>query len=269
MLVNSRIYGDFVQWGAETGRFSSRNPNLQNVPAPHTAHGRSIRNLFTAPDGYKLVVADYSQIEPRVIAAMSEDPIMMKNYLDGGDIYTTVGDTMGVDRKAGKVLVLAMAYGVGPDKIARSIGCSVNEAKKLLTDFSDKFAAVSTYRAKVIGLSRNKGYVTTILKRRRYLPDISSKVHSFRSSSERQAFNTRIQGSAADIIKVAMVRAHQMIPEGAKLILTVHDELVTLTPDHLVDQTINAIREAMEEIKILPIPLVADIKVVTKWGEAK
>jgi DNA polymerase-1 len=200
---------------------------------------------------------------------MSEDPIMMKNYLDGGDIYTTVGDTMGVDRKAGKVLVLAMAYGVGPDKIARSIGCSVNEAKKLLTDFSDKFAAVSTYRAKVIGLSRNKGYVTTILKRRRYLPDISSKVHSFRSSSERQAFNTRIQGSAADIIKVAMVRAHQMIPEGAKLILTVHDELVTLTPDHLVDQTISAIREAMEEIKILPIPLVADIKVVTKWGEAK
>jgi len=269
MLVDSRIYGDFVQWGAETGRFSSRNPNLQNVPAPHTAHGRSIRNLFTAPEGYKLVVADYSQIEPRVIAAMSEDPIMMKNYLDGGDIYTTVGDTMGVDRKAGKVLVLAMAYGVGPDKIARSIGCSVNEAKKLLTDFSDKFAAVSTYRAKVIGLSRNKGYVTTILKRRRYLPDISSKVHSFRSSSERQAFNTRIQGSAADIIKVAMVRAHQMIPEGAKLILTVHDELVTLTPDHLVDQTVNAIREAMEEIKILPIPLVADIKVVTKWGEAK
>lgn len=269
MLVDSRIYGDFVQWGAETGRFSSRNPNLQNVPAPHTAHGRSIRNLFTAPEGYKLVVADYSQIEPRVIAAMSEDPIMMKNYLDGGDIYTTVGDTMGVDRKAGKVLVLAMAYGVGPDKIARSIGCSVNEAKKLLTDFSDKFAAVSTYRAKVIGLSRNKGYVTTILKRRRYLPDISSKVHSFRSSSERQAFNTRIQGSAADIIKVAMVRAHQMIPEGAKLILTVHDELVTLTPDHLVDQTISAIREAMEEVKILPIPLVADIKVVTKWGEAK
>lgn len=269
MLVDGRIYGDFVQWGAETGRFSSRNPNLQNVPAPHTAHGRSIRNLFTAPDGYKLVVADYSQIEPRVIAAMSEDPIMMKNYLDGGDIYTTVGDTMGVDRKAGKVLVLAMAYGVGPDKIARSIGCSVTEAKKLLTDFSEKFAAVSTYRSKVIGLSRNKGYVTTILKRRRYLPDITSKIHSFRSSAERQAFNTRIQGSAADIIKVAMVRAHQMIPEGAKLILTVHDELVTLTPDHLVDKTVDAIREAMEGIQLLPIPLVADIKVVNKWGEAK
>jgi DNA polymerase I-like protein with 3'-5' exonuclease and polymerase domains len=269
MLVNGRIYGDFVQWGAETGRFSSRNPNLQNVPAPHTAHGKSIRNLFCAPEGYKLVVADYSQIEPRVIAAMSEDPIMMKNYLDGGDIYTTVGDTMGVDRKAGKVLVLAMAYGVGPDKIARSIGCSVTEAKHLLSDFSEKFSSVAKYRAKVIGLSRNKGFVTTIMKRRRYLPDINSKQMGFRASAERQAFNTRIQGTAADIIKLAMVRAHQMIPAGAKLILTVHDEIVTLTPDALVDDTVNAIREAMEGIKLLPIPLVADITVVSKWGEAK
>lgn len=269
MLVNGRIYGDFVQWGAETGRFSSRNPNLQNVPAPHTVHGRSIRNLFTATKGYKLVVADYSQIEPRVIAVMSEDPIMMKNYLDGEDIYTTVGDTMGVDRKAGKVLVLAMAYGVGPDKIARSIGCSVTEARNLLTEFSDKFSSVSKYRAKVIGLSRNKGYVTTIMKRRRYLPDLNSKQIGFRSSAERQAFNTRIQGTAADIIKLAMVRAHQMIPEGAKLILTVHDELVTLTPEALVDDTVKAIREAMEGIKLLPIPLVADISIVDKWGDAK
>jgi DNA polymerase-1 len=105
--------------------------------------------------------------------------------------------------------------------------------------------------------------------RRRYLPDLNSKQIGFRSSAERQAFNTRIQGTAADIIKLAMVRAHQMIPEGAKLILTVHDELVTLTPDALVDDTVKAIREAMEGIKLLPIPLVADITVVDKWGDAK
>lgn len=269
LLINDRIYADFIQWGAETGRFSSRNPNLQNVPAPNTEHGRAIRNLFKAPDGYKLVVADYSQIEPRVIAAMSQDPIMMDNYLKGGDIYTTVGDTMGVDRKAGKVLVLAMAYGVGPDKIAKSIGCSVTEARKLLTDFGAKFSAVNEYRQLVIGVSRNLGYVTTILKRRRYLPDITSKVTGFRASAERQAFNTRIQGSAADIIKLAMVRAHKMIPAEAKLILTVHDELVTLTPDHAVDATKEAIREAMEDLKILPIPLIADISVVQRWGDAK
>lgn len=269
LLVNGKIYGDFIQWGAETGRFSSRNPNLQNVPAPNTEHGRAIRNLFTAPEGHKLIVADYSQIEPRVIASMSKDPIMMENYLTGGDIYTTVGNTMGVDRKAGKVLVLAMAYGVGPDKIARQIGCSLQEARQLLNDFSEKFPSVNKYRALVIGVARNKGYVTTILNRRRYLPDINSKNNAFRSSSERQAFNTRIQGSAADIIKLAMVRAHDMIPKEAKLILTVHDELVTLTPDHLVDKTREAIRKAMEEVKLIDLPLVADIKAVQRWGEAK
>ena len=269
MLVNGKLYGDFIQWGAETGRFSSRNPNLQNVPAPHTEHGRAIRNLFVAPEGYKLIVADYSQIEPRIIASMSKDPIMMDNYLNGEDIYTTVGKTMGVDRKAGKVLVLAMAYGVGPDKIAKQIGCTLQESKQLLNDFSEKFASVNKYRSLVIGVARNKGYVTTILNRKRYLPDINSRNTAFRSGSERQAFNTRIQGSAADIIKTAMVRAHSMIPKEAKLILTVHDELVTLTPDNLVDKTRDAIRSAMEDIHLIDLPLIADITVVQRWGEAK
>jgi DNA polymerase-1 len=225
--------------------------------------------LFTAPEGFKLVVADYSQIEPRITAAMSKDPIMMDNYLKGGDIYTTIGDVMGVDRKAGKVLVLAMTYGVGPDKIASQIGCTVQEAKKLLQDFADKFPSIAEYRSKVIGVARNKGYVTTILNRRRYLPDITSKIIGFRAKAERQAFNTRIQGSAADIIKLAMVRAHERLPEGAKLILTVHDELVTLTPDLLVEKTQEAIREAMEDITLVPVPLIADMAVVQKWGDAK
>jgi len=271
LLINGRIHCDFVQHGAETGRFSSRNPNLQNVPAPHTAHGKAIRNLFFAPEGYKLVVADYSQIEPRVIASMSKDPIMMNNYLEGLDIYTTVGDTMGVDRKAGKTLVLAMAYGVGPDKIARSIGCSTTEARELLSNFSAKFSAVSSYRNKIIGATRkNKpSYVVTLLGRKRYLPEINSNDQFLRSSAERQAFNTRIQGSAADIIKLAMVRAHDSLPLGTKLLLTVHDELVTLTPDNLVDQTVEAIRNSMEGIDLLSVPLVADVKVVQRWGEAK
>jgi DNA polymerase I-like protein with 3'-5' exonuclease and polymerase domains len=275
MLINGRVYGDFVQWGAETGRFSSRNPNLQNIPAPNKNlppekdHGTLIRNMFCAPDGYKLIVADYSQIEPRIIASMSKDPIMLNNYFIGEDIYTTVGKTMGVDRKAGKALVLAIAYGVGPDKISRQIGCTVDEAKALLSDFSAKFPSINDYRAKVIGVARNKGYISTILKRRRYLPDITSKQTGFRASAERQAFNTRIQGSAADIIKLAMIRAHDMIPKEAKLLLTVHDELVTLTPDSLVDKTQNAIREAMEDIHLLDVPLIADIKVVQRWGDAK
>lgn len=269
LLVNGRIYGDFIQWGAETGRFSSRNPNLQNVPAPHTEHGRAIRNLFIAPEGYKLVVADYSQIEPRVIASMSQDAIMIDNYMRGEDIYTTVGNTMGVDRKAGKVLVLSIAYGVGPDKIAKSIGCTAKEAKTLLNDFAEKFSAIGDYKSKVVGVARNLGYVTTLLNRRRYLPDITSKNIGFRASAERQAFNTRIQGSAADIIKLAMIRAQDFIPQEASLILTVHDELVTMTPDHLVTETQKAIKDAMEGINLLSIPLVADMATVQKWGDAK
>lgn len=269
LLVNGKIYADFIQWGAETGRFSSRNPNLQNVPAPNTDHGRAIRNLFYAPEGYKLVVADYSQIEPRVIASMSEDEIMINNYLEKKDIYTTVGEQMGVDRKAGKVLVLSIAYGVGPDKIAKQIGCSTKEAKDLLTNFADKFPAVGDYKQLVIGVTKKYGYVSTIFKRRRYLPDITSRNIALRASAERQAFNTRIQGSAADIIKLAMIRAYDRLPKESKLILTVHDELVTLTPDHLVDHTKEAILDAMENINLLKVPLVADLAVVQRWGEAK
>lgn len=269
LLVNGKVHGDFIQHGAETGRFSSRNPNLQNVPNPATAHGKAIRNLFYAPEGYKLVVADYSQIEPRVIASMSNDPIMKKNYLEGGDIYTTVGDVMGVNRAAGKVLVLSMAYGVGPDKIARSIGCSITEARGLLSNFGEKFQNVSAYRAKVIGVTRKAGFVSTVLGRKRYLPEINSRNPGERAGAERQAFNTRIQGSAADIMKLAMIRAHQLIPKGASLLLTVHDELVTIAPDHLVDETREAIREAMEGINLLDIPLIADLAVVQRWGEAK
>jgi len=276
LLISGRIHCDFIQHGAETGRFSSRNPNLQNVPATHTAHGKAIRNLFRAPEGHKFVVADYSQIEPRVIASFSKDPIMLENYTNNGDIYTTVGNEMGVDRKAGKVLVLAMSYGVGPEKIARSIGCTKQEAKDLLERFSDRFPSINSYKFKVLVSTKKLGnkekpipYVTTILGRRRYLPKMNSSDKSDRAGAERQAFNTKIQGSAADIIKLAMVRAHALIPKEAKLILTVHDELVTLTPDHLVEETQSAIRTAMEDIHLLDIPLIADITVVERWGEAK
>jgi len=277
ILINGKIHCDFVQHGAETGRFSSRNPNLQNIPAPEDPekvpedkqYGRMLRNLFYAPPGYKLVVADYSQIEPRVIASMSKDPIMMQNYLEGGDIYTTVGNTMGVNRKAGKVLVLAMAYGVGPDKIAHQIGCKLNEAKQLLNDFAEKFGSVNKYRNVVVSTTRQRGYVTTILGRRRYIPEINSKSFSEKSGAERQAFNTRIQGSAADIIKLAMIRAQDMVPKEAKILLTVHDELVTLTPDSKAEETAEAIREAMEGINLLDVPLLADVKIVQRWGEAK
>jgi len=272
LLLDGRIHTDFIQYGAETGRFSSRNPNLQNVPAPHTVNGKAIRNLFVAPEGHSLVVADYSQIEPRVIASFSEDRIMCNAYMNGEDIYTTVGTTMGVDRKAGKQLVLSLAYGVGPDKIADSIGCSVNEARELLDGFIAKFPSVARYKKRVVQESRNRGpvpYALTYMNRRRYLPDLRSSVIWERARAERQAFNTVIQGSSADLIKLAMIRAHKMIPDGSNLILTIHDELVTVTPNELIGETEAAIREAMEGINALNIPMLADITTVTRWGDAK
>lgn len=272
LLLNGKIHTDFVQYGAETGRFSSRNPNLQNVPAPHTFNGKAIRNLFVAPEDHSLVVADYSQIEPRVIASFSQDRIMCEAYMNGEDIYTTIGNTMGVDRKAGKVLVLSLAYGVGPDKISTSIGCTLAEAKELLDEFSRKFPSVSRYKRQVISESKRHApvpYASTLLRRRRYLPDLRSPEIWKRSRAERQAFNTVIQGSAADLMKLAMIRAHKMIPEEAGLILTVHDELVTITPSAIAEQTAEAIRQAMEGINALNIPLLADVKIVSRWGEAK
>ena len=272
LLLNGRIHTDFVQYGAETGRFSSRNPNLQNVPNPRTPNGKAIRNLFTAPEGYKLVVADYSQIEPRVLASFSQDRILCGSYMEGADIYTTIGNTVGVDRSAAKTLVLAMMYGVGPDKIATSVGVTIDEARNLLDSFLHKFPSVARYKKQVIAESRHHDpvpYASTYMNRRRYLPELRSSETWKRARAERQAFNTVIQGSAADLIKLAMIRAHKMIPEESSLILTVHDELVTVTPDHVADETAEAIRQAMEGIKALTIPMIADVKIVQRWGEAK
>jgi DNA polymerase I-like protein with 3'-5' exonuclease and polymerase domains len=275
LLINGRVHTNFKAHGAETGRFSSSEPNLQNIPSSGE-YGKLVRNLFVAPPGHKLVVADYSQIEPRVIASFSQDPVMMENYLTGGDIYTTIGDTMGVDRKAGKVLVLAISYGVGPDKIAASIGCTVKEAKDLLNRFEERFSSIGKYKAKVIRDAKEAGkvpFVETMFGRRRYIPELNSKDFSFLGRAERQAFNTMIQGSAADLMKLALVRAHSCFinEPDVNVILTVHDELVTITPENKAEQVAEAIRDSMEGIRLpqITVPLIADVKIVDKWGEAK
>jgi len=270
LLDGGRLHTDFDQLGAATGRFSSRDPNLQNVPNPDTEYGALIRDLFIAPEGHTLVVADYSQIEPRIIASLSNDPLMVTNYLEGGDIYTTVGDRLGVDRRAGKVAVLSLAYGVGPAKMAAQIGCTISAAKQLLHDFDEQFKSVSAFKSKTIRTAagrRPMPFVTTLTGRRRWLPELLSREGWLRAKGERKAFNTVIQGSAADIMKIAMVRAQSMIPPQSRLILTIHDELVTVTPEHLADETAEAIREAMEGVNALRLPLKADVVVARTWGE--
>jgi DNA polymerase I-like protein with 3'-5' exonuclease and polymerase domains len=275
LLINGRVHTNFKAHGAETGRFSSSEPNLQNIPSSGE-YGKLVRNLFVAPPGYKLVVADYSQIEPRVIASFSADPVLCENYLTGGDVYTTIGDTMGVDRKAGKVLVLAISYGVGPDKIASSIGCTLAEAKDLLNRFEQKFSSIEKYKAKVIRQAKQAGpipFVETMFGRRRYIPELNSKEFSMLGRAERQAFNTMIQGSAADLMKLALVRAHSCFIDepDVNLILTVHDELVTIAPEDRAEEVAEAIRNSMEGITLsqITVPLKAEVYVVDKWGEAK
>jgi len=273
LLVKGKIHTDFIQYGAETGRFASRNPNLQNIPNSKSINGKAIRNLFVAPEGYKMIVADYSQIEPRVTASFSGDRLMCEGYLNGEDVYVTMGKLLGIDdRPKCKTLFLAVMYGVGPDKVAADIGCSVTEARDLLDQFAAKFPTVMRYKKQVISDARRRGpvpHALTYLKRRRYLPNLRSNVMWERAQAERQAFNTVIQGSSADLIKLAMIRAHNLIPDKASLILTIHDELVTVTPENLVEETEAAIREAMEGINALSIPLLAEVTIANRWGDAK
>ena len=275
LMIEGKVHTSFKSHGAETGRFSSSDPNLQNIPSSGK-YGKLIRNLFIAPPGYKLVVADYSQIEPRIIAAFSNDPIMVENYMTGEDIYTTIGKTMGVDRKAGKVLVLSIAYGVGPEKIAQQVGCTTDEARKLLNDFTERFHDIAKYKAKVNRLAAQRTpvpYVETLFGRRRYIPDLRSSDKGLKNRADRQAFNTVIQGSAADLMKLAIVRAHSCFIDepDVNVVLTVHDELVTVAREDLAEETAEAIRVSMEGIKLpeIQIPLIADVKIVNKWGEAK
>jgi DNA polymerase-1 len=201
---------------------------------------------------------------------------MVDNYVTGGDIYTTIGNTMGVDRKAGKVLVLSIAYGVGPDKIAQQVGCSITEAKDLLNRFTAQFSNIAKYKAKVIRMAAQQSpvpFVETLMGRRRYIPDLRSIDKGLKSRADRQAFNTVIQGSAADIMKLAIIRAHSCFIDepDVNVVLTVHDELVTVARDDLAEETAEAIRLSMEGIKLkeITVPLIADVKIVNKWGEAK
>jgi DNA polymerase I-like protein with 3'-5' exonuclease and polymerase domains len=275
LLINGRAHTNFKSHGAETGRFSSTDPNLQNIPSSGD-YGKLIRNLFVAPPGYKLVVADYSQIEPRIIASLSQDPVALDYYRKGKDMYTAIGDVMGVERKVGKMLVLAISYGVGPEKIARSIDCTEKEARALIDQFSEEFHDILKYKSKVIRTARSKGdipYVETLLGRRRYLPDLKSTENGLKFRAERQAFNTMIQGSAADLMKLALVRAHScfITEPDVNVVLTVHDELVTVAREDLAEETAEAIRESMEGVKLpeIIVPLIADVKIVDRWGEAK
>ena len=272
LLDKGFLHTDFNQVGAETGRMSSRAPNLQNVPNSRTEYGKLIRNLFIAPPGHKLIVADYSQIEPRIIASFSKDPMLLKAYLTGEDIYTTIATALNITRSGAKTLVLAISYGVGPAKVAGQLGVPVNEAKRIMNDFTQKFKNIDKLKRLCITTAKAKTpvpYVQTITGRRRYLPDLKSKVNWQVARAERQGFNALIQGTAADVMKIAIIQVDAALPEGAYIVLTVHDELVVVSPDHLAEETMRVVKEQMEAIDFFDVPLIAEAHIVDRWGDAK
>lgn len=273
LLVNGKVHTGFKQHGARAGRLSSSRPNLQNIPA-RGRYGKRIRGMFTSDPGYVLIDADYAQIEPRMMASLSEDPKLLHAFRTGEDVYTTIADPLGVDRTAGKVLLLSLAYGVGARKVAEDLSIGVRDAYTLLEDFERKFPVLARYKTLVIRQAsrrRPTPYVQTILGRRRMLPEILSKDEGLRAYGQRVAFNARIQGSSAEIMKLALIRAHRMVPETARVLLTVHDEIVVMSPEKDAQETKKALRQAMEGVDLahIKVPLAVDIGIGTTWAEAK
>jgi DNA polymerase I-like protein with 3'-5' exonuclease and polymerase domains len=284
-----RIHTSYKQHGTRTGRFSSGEPNLQNVPKPDTPVGKQIRGLFWGgSDDMCLVVGDYSQIELRVLAYYSGDPTMCKAFADGEDIHQASANTLGTDRSIAKNINFAIPFGAGAKKVFAMGGgaFSLKDAEKFYALHKERFPRVWAFIYKTRSDCRkNKPHVVhTILGRKRRLPRIVLVRHTNEdlkaqgAMAERQAVNTVIQGSAADLIKKAMVRLHDMLDDDMQLILQVHDELVVTCPRDKADRCIELMREAMEgeEMQILRnrdgsirVPVTANIKAVDRWAEAK
>lgn len=280
-----RIHTNFKQTGTVTGRLSSSEPNVQNIPRPDTDLGKRIRGLFVAEPGHKLIVADWSQVEYRILAYYSRDKRLVQAFEDGLDFHLYVAslllsksmdDVTGVERTLSKNCNFAVAYGAGAERIAIMSGVTVKEAEKFLVVHQRMLPGMYKFCEDVVKRCKSRRpqpYVMTLLGRKRRLRDINSRHFGTAKAAERQAVNSVIQGSAADLMKLAIVREDDLLIPGMILNFTVHDELVTSVREDLVDEGVAIVREAMEgkEIAALiaPVPLIADIKVVDRWSEAK
>jgi DNA polymerase I-like protein with 3'-5' exonuclease and polymerase domains len=287
LIFDGRIHANFVQYGARTGRFSCREPNLQNIPRSGTELGKLIRDAWIAPPGYKLIVADYGQIELVVLAHFIGRGKLFDGFLAGIDPHTTTAaGVLGIDpatvtpdqrQKLGKSLNFAVVFGAMEKKLASMIGCSEREAGGFMGDHEEEFPEIYAYKDAIIQHALKQEpvpYVKTLLGRKRRLPELYSRDWGMRSYAERQAVNSKIQGSAADLIKLAMVRTHAGLMEipDAAIDLTVHDELVLSAPEEHAERVAEILQDGMtgEGIqKLVRVPLVADVKIGDRWGEMK
>ena len=277
--ATGRIHTSFNQIGAATGRLSSTRPNLQNIPV-RSARGEGIRRAFVPRPGWRFVVADYSQIELRLLAHLSGDPAFVAAFRAGGDIHRqTAAIIFGVEPRAvtpemrarAKTINFATIYGQGARSLSRSLGIPFAEAQRFIDEYFVRFAGVRAFLDRTVAEARERGYVETIFGRRRYVPELRDPNFNVRAFGERVAANSPIQGSAADLIKVAMVRLAATLREGrqARILLQVHDELVLEAPADEAESTAELVRREMEAAAALDVPLVAEVGIGANWLEAK
>ncbi|MDO8591252.1 MAG: DNA polymerase, partial [bacterium] len=293
--ASGRLHAQFLQAGTTTGRMGCENPNLQNIPNK-TELGRAIRHAFVAADGFRLVAFDYSQIELRIAAFLSGDQKLIEIFKNGEDVHTAVAsEVFGVPvdkvhpdmRRKAKVINFGVMYGMGVNALRANLGgdsstgsgqVTREEAQKFYNDYFEKFSGMARYLESVKVEARRTGFTETFFGRRRYFPGITSKLPFIRASAERMAINAPIQGTEADIIKLAMVRVHDFIEKShwqnkAYLLLQVHDELVYEVETSLVAEFISAAKPIMESVidpkKTKDVICSVDAKVGDNWGEMK
>ncbi len=276
--ATGRLHTTFDQTGTATGRLSSANPNLQNIPI-RTEVGREIRAAFTAAPGHLLLAADYSQIELRLLAHLSKDPLLVEAFRRGDDIHTlTASQVFGVPplmvtpdhRRQAKVVNFGIVYGLSAFGLSQNLGIEPSEAKKFIEAYFEKYRGVRVFIDRTLDETRRDGRVKTVFGRVRPIPDINSKNFNLRGFAERTAVNTPLQGTAADLIKVAMIRIDAAILERglkSRMTLQVHDELVFEVPEAEMDGMRTLVREQMESAHLLTVPLMVEIGVGKNWRD--
>jgi DNA polymerase-1 len=276
--TTGRIHTSFNQMGAATGRLSSSNPNLQNIPIK-TELGREIRAAFIPRDGWRLLVADYSQIELRLLAHMSKDPVLVDAFRDGEDIHTrTAAEVMGVPplmvtpeaRRAAKAVNFGIVYGISPFGLAAQLGISRQDAERYIHSYFERYSGVRQFIDDTVAEVRRTGITRTLLGRERPIPDMNSRNPNARGFAERTAVNSPLQGTAADIIKIAMIRIDRKLQSRqARMLLQVHDELVLEVPPEELPEVSALVKHEMENAIDLVVPLLVETGSGSNWRDAK
>jgi len=279
--ANSRIHTHFNQAGTVTGRISSSEPNLQNIPT-RTDLGKVVRSAFVAPKGWKIVSFDYSQIELRVAASLSGDKKLKEAFLRGDDIHTKVASEVfnvpfeKVDRemrRRAKIINFGIIYGMGINSLKKNLECSKEEAENFYNEYFSDFSGMKKYMEDTRKKVKRNGFAETLFGRRRYLPEIQSPIIFIRKEAERMAVNAPVQGTAADVMKIAMVRVDELIKKefskSVKMILQVHDELLFEVKNDTIKKVAHSIKKEMEKEDVLGVPILVDILIGDNWGEIK